>query len=47
MPKHELRNEQPPLDERKIELLVYGIFSGFAGDKGYFSTARGCRWTTS
>ena len=39
MQKHELRNEQPPLEERDIELLIYGVFSGFDGDKGYYYTA--------
>ena len=39
MQKHELRNEQPPLEEREIELLIYGVFSGFDGDKGYYYTA--------
>lgn len=39
MQKHELRNEQPPLGEREIELLIYGVFSGFEGDKGYYFTA--------
>ena len=35
----ELRNAQPPANERKIELLIYGIFGAFEGDKGYYSTA--------
>ena len=39
MQKHELRNEQPPLEEREIDLLIYGVFSGFDGDKGYYYTA--------
>ena len=39
MQKHEFRNEQPPLKEREIELLIYGVFSGFDGDKGYYYTA--------
>jgi hypothetical protein len=39
MQKHELRNELPPLSEREIELLVYGVFAGFEGDKGYYFTA--------
>ena len=39
MEKHELRNEQPSVAERSIELLVYGIFAGYEGDKGFYSTA--------
>ena len=39
MAKHELRNEQPAAAERTIELLVYGVFAGYEGDKGFYSTA--------
>ena len=39
MEKHELRNEQPAVEERKMELLCYGVFAGYEGDKGYYSTA--------
>ena len=39
MEKHEKRNEQPPIEERSIELLVYGAFTAFEGDKGEYCTA--------
>ena len=34
MEKHERRNAQPPVNERNIELLIYGVFTAFDGDKG-------------
>ena len=43
MQKHELRNEQPPLEERDIELLIYGVFSGFDGAIRATTTRPGCR----
>lgn len=39
MDKPEKRNPQPPIKERTIELLVYGIFVAFEGDKGEHATA--------
>ena len=39
MEKHERRNQQPPIKERSIELLVYGVFTAFDGDKGEYITA--------
>ena len=39
MEKHERRNAQPLIKERNIELLVYGIFTAFDGDKGEHVTA--------
>ena len=39
MEKHERRNPQPPVKERSIELLVYGIFTAYDGDKGEYVTA--------
>ena len=41
-PVHAVRvkvaHEQPPVGERAIELLVHGVFAGFEGDRGYYST---------
>ena len=39
MDKPAKRNPQPPIKERPIELLVYGIFVAFEGDKGEHATA--------
>ena len=39
MDKPEKRNPQPPIKERTIELLVYGVFVAFEGDKGEHATA--------
>ena len=39
MEKHEKRNEQPPIAERPIELLVYGVFTAYEGDKGEYMAA--------
>ena len=39
MEKHERRNEQPPVKQRSIELLIYGVFTAYDGDKGEYSTA--------
>ena len=37
--KHERRNPQPPVLERPIELLVYGIFTAYDGYTGEHATA--------
>ena len=37
MEPHEKRNELPAIDERTIELLIYGTFEEFEGDKGFYS----------
>ena len=42
MEKHEKRNEQPPIEDRSIELLIYGVFTAFEGDKGEYCTQGSC-----
>ena len=42
MERAELRNEQPDIMKRPIELLIYGVFAAFEGDKGYHSTGTMC-----
>ena len=39
MEEHEKRNPLPPLDERSIEILIYGRFVEHENDKGFYSTA--------
>ena len=35
MEEHEKRNPLPPLDERSIEILIYGRFVEHENDKGF------------
>ena len=39
MEDHEKRNPLPPLEERSIEVLIYGRFVEHEYDKGFYSTA--------